>query len=239
MSSWLRTPEAKRRFFLESSDLSPLDHMMDKPPCPFFCPGYCPAKIYRATDLEQAALDKHGHDGLALKRARRAKREENKRKREELGTNDTAHGAIPFATPSTQQIRSVRKAVTDLLKPKLCYVTIRGYPSMPKKVKVQVRGVPQEVFASLIGLANDPQLATLKGKEGGWYNSKWLQECVRCDTFFVPGAIPKGPLRYDMGGWSKSAPRLVLNEKRCVPRSAPMAIVSERGRWEQIALIYF
>jgi hypothetical protein len=179
--------------------------------------------MYRANDLEQAALEKHGYDGLALKRARRAKREENKRKREEeaagsvrqeLDMDGAAHGVIPIATASTQQVRSVRKAVADLLKPKLCYTTIRGHPMMPKKAVVQIRGVPQEVCASLLGLTNDPQLTTLKQKEGGWYNSKWLQEGVRCDTFFVPGAIPKGPLRYDMGGWSKSAPRLVLNEKR-------------------------
>lgn len=73
------TAEAKKEFFLTSDDLH------DLPKQSIYC-GFgtgAPMKVYDENDLEEAAVSKHGREGLAKKRAAREKRESNKRKREE------------------------------------------------------------------------------------------------------------------------------------------------------------
>lgn len=75
----LSSAEAKKEYFLTTSDLHELPHNT-------FYGGFGTGRAtntYNESDLERKAIEKHGHDGYAKKVAARQKREANKRKREE------------------------------------------------------------------------------------------------------------------------------------------------------------
>ena len=79
LHNWYGTIEAKRDFFLSTDDLRSLDY------CSIGGGIGCgpPSKFYEPGELRRAAVLKHGEAGLQAKEAARAKREANKRKREE------------------------------------------------------------------------------------------------------------------------------------------------------------
>lgn len=75
----LSTAEAKKEYFLTTSDLHDL-------PYETLYAGFGTGRatnVYSEEDLERKAIDKHGQAGYAKKVAARRKRAENKRKREE------------------------------------------------------------------------------------------------------------------------------------------------------------
>ncbi|KAK3247503.1 hypothetical protein CYMTET_43000 [Cymbomonas tetramitiformis] len=120
------TKDAQRDYFLQPADLKQL-------PCDvvaFFGCG-C-SKYYSAADLQQAALKKHGSEGLRKKQEARCKRENNKRLREEQAEQAKVELGMVGTVPIGYSNHS------DLKRKRVCVVDLTGEEAVPGQEKLDV-----------------------------------------------------------------------------------------------------
>jgi len=186
LPGYINTKDAKTFYFLAPADLAKL--CSKKWGGGIGCGS--PTKFYLQADLEQAALLKHGQAGLDKKRAARAKREANKRKKEADAADAqrafdnakrsriggvTGSGGITDAECSAvnrKELAAMKKEVVRALKPFLTwnYLHQKNSPN-GAWVTARIERVEQTMYCGLIGKPHDPQLRTLV-KKGAWYQAK-------------------------------------------------------------------
>jgi hypothetical protein len=170
---------AKKNFFLDSATLGliPAEKTMSTPT--MFGAGRG-RTFYQASAVRALAILKYGEEGFAKKVASKAKRESNKRAREDIaqqaaeellapakkvGTG-AASAPVPVAVdPQVNvQVQNLRKALL-----KQCRSTLAS--DRRTKVgnwRIEVPNVTPSVFAGLIFRPQDPELRTLV-KNGAYY----------------------------------------------------------------------
>jgi hypothetical protein len=176
--------EAKKEYFLTTNDLLGVPYKSDSMG---FGTGR-PTKWYKCSALEAAALKKHGTEGLAKKRAQRAKREEKQLQKalaavkaeEELKQKDQQNSADENTAPnptaakvvvvSGKTLQTIRKDIRKAFKPLMTWdhLRTRNSPNGCSAV-AQVPRVQQAEYAALIGRPTDVNLSTLV-KSGAWYS---------------------------------------------------------------------
>jgi len=181
------TNTAKQQFFLKPADLAPLDR--ESVGGGVGCGR--PSWFYKHADLEQAALRKHGHVGLEKKRAARRKRENKKRKEYEAAAVAAeallSNKKAKTTGASKKVLDSMRTEVTRSLKPLLTWNYLRSKNSRNGCVGVaRIERVDQQMYSSLVGRGEDPELKSLV-KKGAWYSCS-----VSAKEFFGDGQVPRG-----------------------------------------------
>lgn len=187
----IATKEAKQWYFLTTDDLRMLPHRSE---------GYLgfgtgpPMKCYRHSNLIEAALAKHGRDGVVKKLAAKDKRERNKlhkeRQAEEArkrmktindnATNTaaaTATGTASVASSSTssgcivkdsKEIIKLRNSLLKLAKKNMGFER----SGAPKHWRFEVPGTTKATFAALMRQPNDTELSTFV-KNGAYYTIEY------------------------------------------------------------------
>jgi hypothetical protein len=177
--------EGKKECFLTTNDLLGVPHKSDSMG---FGTGR-PTKWYKFSTLEAAALKKHGTEGLAKKRAQRAKREEKQHQKalaaakaeeeltkkdqqgianENAATNPTTAKAV---LASSKALQTIRKDIRKALKPLITgdYLRTRNSPN-GCNAAAQAPRVQQAEHAALIGRPADVNLSSTLVKSGAWYS---------------------------------------------------------------------
>eukprot|EP00976_Prorocentrum_cordatum_P016608 334139-Prorocentrum_minimum.AAC.3 len=162
---WCSTSEAKSKYFLTADDLIRLD-------CASVGGGVgCgrPSNYYKLSVLHAAAIRKHGEATFAKKTESRFKRQENKRKREEVAAD--AKENLPPAGPlgpvdDPGEILKLRKSLLRMSKKQLGFVK---WGNTPDKWRVEVPMVSKATFAALVGRPTDTNLTSFV-KGGAYYS---------------------------------------------------------------------
>jgi hypothetical protein len=174
----------KKEYFLTTNDLLGIPYKSESMG---FGTGR-PTKWYKCSTLEAAALRKHGTEGLAKKRAQRAKREEKQHQKalaaakaeEELKQKDHRNIADENSAPnpttakvvsvSGKTLQAIRKDIRKAFKPLVTwdYLSTKNSPNGCRAV-AQVPRVQQAEYAALIGRPTDVNLSSLV-KAGAWYS---------------------------------------------------------------------